>query len=38
VSLDLGNLPAGRYRLTLTLTPDGAPAVVSSGEIELREP
>jgi hypothetical protein len=38
VSLDLGNLPGGRYRLTLTLTPDGAPPAVSSGEIELREP
>ncbi|NUS49013.1 MAG: hypothetical protein HOQ15_15565 [Gemmatimonadaceae bacterium] len=38
VSLDLGNLPGGRYRLTLTLTPDGAPAVASTGEIELREP
>jgi hypothetical protein len=38
VSLDLANLPSGRYRLTLTLTPEGAPAVASSGEIELREP
>lgn len=38
VSLDLANLPAGRYRLTLTLTPQGAPPVAASGEIELREP
>jgi hypothetical protein len=38
VSLDLTNLPAGRYRLTLALTPDGASAVSSSREIELREP
>jgi hypothetical protein len=38
LSLDLGNLPGGRYRLTLSLTPAGAPAVTSSREIELREP
>jgi hypothetical protein len=38
VALDLANLPGGRYRLTLTLTPDGAPPVASSGEIQLREP
>lgn len=38
VSLDLANLPGGRYRLTLSLTPEGAPPVTSSREIELREP
>ena len=37
VSLDLANLPGGRYRLTLSLTPDGATPVASSREIEVRE-
>lgn len=37
VSLDLTNLPSGRYRLTLSLTPaDGAP-VTASREIQLHE-
>ena len=38
VSLDLGNLPAGRYRLTLSLTPQGAEPVVATRDIQLREP
>jgi hypothetical protein len=38
VSLDLGNLAGGRYRLTLSLTPAGVTPVTSSREIELREP
>jgi hypothetical protein len=38
VSLDLANLPAGRYRLTLSLTPAGAEPVVASRDIQLREP
>jgi hypothetical protein len=38
VALDLGNLPGGRYRLTLVLTPEAAAPVTSSREIELREP
>ena len=38
LSLDLANLPGGRYRLTLSLTPQGATAVTSSREVELREP
>lgn len=38
VSLDLSNLPAGRYRLTLSLTPQGAEPVTSARDIEVREP
>jgi hypothetical protein len=38
VSLDLANLPAGRYRLTLSLTPDGAEPVTASRVVQLREP
>jgi hypothetical protein len=38
VSLDLTNLPGGRYRLTLSLTPQGAPRASSSREVELRDP
>ena len=38
VSLDLGNLPSGRYRLTLSLTPQGAEPVTASRDIQLREP
>jgi hypothetical protein len=38
ISLDLGKLPSGRYRLTLSLTPaDGRP-VTASREVELMEP
>ncbi len=38
VSLDLTNLPGGRYRLTLALTSPGIGPVVSSRVVELREP
>jgi hypothetical protein len=38
VSLDLANLPGGRYRLTLALTPEGGLPVTASREVELREP
>ena len=38
VSLDLANLPTGRYRVTLSLTPTEGPAAVSSREFELRAP
>ncbi len=38
VSLDLANLPVGRYRLTLSLTPQGGQEVISVRDIELREP
>lgn len=38
VSLDLANLPGGRYRLTLSLTPQGGQEVTSTRDIELREP
>jgi hypothetical protein len=38
VSLDLANLPGGRYRLTLSLTPQGAPPATASRELQLREP
>ena len=38
VSLDLANLPAGRYRLTLSLTPQGGDPVVASRDIQLRAP
>ena len=37
VWLDLGNLDAGRYRLTLTVTVVGAPAVATIREVTLRE-
>ena len=37
VSLDLANLPGGRYRFTLSLTPEGGAPVTSSREVELRE-
>ena len=37
VSLDLGNLEAGRYRITLTLTPVSGEAASSSREIELND-
>ena len=38
ISLDLGRLPGGRYRLTLSLTPaDGRP-VMATREVELMEP
>lgn len=38
ISLDVGNLPGGRYRLTLSLTPSqGAPVTVAR-ELELTEP
>jgi hypothetical protein len=35
ISLDLGNLPPGRYRLTLSVTPPGGAAASSGREIEL---
>jgi hypothetical protein len=35
ISLDLANLPAGRYRLTLSLIPSDGVAVASSRELEL---
>lgn len=38
VSIDLANLPGGRYRLTLSLTRAGTETVTSAREIELREP
>ena len=38
ISLDLANLPTGRYRVTLSLTPTELPAAVSSREFELRAP
>ncbi len=38
ISLDLANLDAGRYRVTLTLTPDGAKAVSTTREVELIDP
>jgi hypothetical protein len=40
VSLDLGNLSAGRYRLSLTITPAGAgsTSVTASRELELTDP
>jgi hypothetical protein len=37
VSLDLGSLPGGRYRITLTVSPAGRPAAASAREIELIE-
>ncbi|MFL5607142.1 MAG: hypothetical protein ACJ8AD_11900 [Gemmatimonadaceae bacterium] len=38
VSLDVGNLPGGRYRLTLSLTPTDGRAVTATREVELTEP
>ncbi|MEP7001490.1 MAG: hypothetical protein ABI969_13480, partial [bacterium] len=38
VSLDLENLDTGRYRVTLTLTPVGGAAVLSSREMTLINP
>ena len=38
VSLDLANLPAGRYRVTLSVTPADGEAATSSREFELRAP
>ena len=38
VSIDLGNLDAGRYRITLTVSPAVGPAVATSREIILIEP
>ncbi len=38
VSLDLGNLDAGRYRVTLTLTPLDGTAVTTTREISLIDP
>ena len=38
VSLDLANLPGGRYRVTLTVTPTDGAAARSSREFELRVP
>ena len=38
VSLDLTNLSAGRYRVTLSVTPTDGPAALSSREFELRAP
>ena len=37
VSLDLGNLETGRYRITLTLTPVSGDTAISSCEIELND-
>jgi hypothetical protein len=38
ISVDVSNLPGGRYRLTLSLTPsDGAP-VTATREVQLTEP
>lgn len=38
ITVDLGNLPSGRYKVTLTLTAEGAPAVNASRNVELRAP
>lgn len=38
ISMDLENLDAGRYRLTLTLTPAGGAPVASMREIALQNP
>ena len=38
VSIDVANLPGGRYRLTVSLTRAGTETVTSAREIELREP
>jgi hypothetical protein len=37
ISLDLANLPAGRYRISLILSPEGGPALVSTREIEVTD-
>jgi hypothetical protein len=37
ISLDLTSLAGGRYRVTLSLTPGGKPAIVSTREIEITE-
>jgi hypothetical protein len=38
ISLDVGNLPSGRYRLTLSLTPADGRAVTATREVQLTEP
>jgi hypothetical protein len=38
ISLDVGNLPGGRYRLTLSLTPADGRAVSATREVQLTEP
>jgi hypothetical protein len=38
ISLDLANLPGGRYRLTLSLTPADGPPVTTARVVELLEP
>jgi hypothetical protein len=38
VSMNLGNLDAGRYRITLTVRPAVGPAVATSREIVLIDP
>lgn len=38
ISLDLANLDAGRYRVTLTLTPEGEKAASATREVELLDP
>ncbi|CAN5900808.1 hypothetical protein BH11GEM1_BH11GEM1_19200 [soil metagenome] len=38
VSIDLGNLDAGRYRITLTVIPAMGPAIATSREIVLIDP
>ena len=38
ISLDLNTLASGRYRITLSLAPTGAPVTSSSREIELTAP
>jgi hypothetical protein len=38
ISLDLGNLESGRYRLTLLLTPPGGTPVSAVREVELIDP
>ncbi len=38
ISLDLANLPAGRYRVTVSVTPTNGPSALSAREFELRAP
>jgi hypothetical protein len=38
ISLDLANLPGGRYRLTLSLAPADGPPVTTTRVVELLEP
>jgi hypothetical protein len=38
VSLDVGNLPGGRYRLTLSLTAADGKAATATREVQLTEP